>query len=269
MSSTPGAADPGVRSLAFRERKNPQRYWWHWGRTRQYVPDVYGCLRKDEWALFAEWYEQTEMGGEMAIPMISVLRGFIMGSGVSAIVQLGHWKGYSALLLGFALRRMRLKKALFSIDIDRDSTEFTRSWIERAGLTGQVALHLGDSADARCADAAVEYLGRSPQVVIIDSSHQYAHTLRELDLWYDRLPPGGMLFLHDTSDYAATFDGTGTGGVRRAAREWIARLPAGTAILIDGSADLTGRGGVAYADGCGLGIIQKPAPPWKPDKARA
>jgi predicted O-methyltransferase YrrM len=196
----------------------------------------------------------------MAVPMISVLRGFIMGGGVSSIVQLGHWMGYSTLLLGFTLRRMKLRKALFSIDIDKPATDFTRSWIERARLDEQVALHLGDSADPSSADAAVKYLGRAPQVVIIDSSHQYTHTLRELDLWYERLAPGGMLFMHDVSEYAAGFDGTGKGGVRRAAREWIAKLPAGQALLIDGNPDVTGESGVAYADGCGLGIIQKPAP---------
>lgn len=272
MTATPRAADPAVRSLAYTKGTDPRRYWWHWGRARQYIPDVYGCLRQDEWALFAAWFEETERVGrlgEMAVPMVSVLRGFLMGSGVSAVVQLGHYAGYSTLLLGFMLRRMKRRNALFSIDIDPDATEFTRGWVERAELTQQVALHLGDSADPRSADAADAYLGRPPQAVIIDSSHEYAHTLRELDLWYGRLPPGGMLFCHDASVYAATFDRTGKGGVRRALREWLARLPgggAGSAILIDGDADVPGKAGIAYADGCGLCIIQKPAPAWTPDQ---
>lgn len=269
MTSSVSAPDPATRSLSFRERKH-RRYWWHWGQARQYIPDVYGCLRQDEWGLVQEWYDETERTGylgEMAVPMISVLRGFIIGSGVSSVVQLGHYAGYSSILLGFALRRMKRKRALFSIDIDPKCTAFAQGWVKRAGLQEVVSLHVGDSADAACADAALAYLGRPPQVVIVDSSHQYAHTLRELDLWYGRLPPGGMLFLHDSSDYAAEFDKTGKGGVRRALGEWLPRLPAGSAILISGDADVTGATGVAYGDGCGLGIIQKPAPPLVPIKA--
>lgn len=265
-ASPPGVAAASPRSMPFAERKH-RRYWWHWGKSRRYVPDVYSCLRADEWDVLQAWYDETErleLMGEMAVPMVSVLRGFIVGSGVSAIVQLGHYVGYSTLLLGFALRRMRRAKALFSIDIDRRCTEFTGTWVGKAGLGDQVALQLGDSADPACADAAIAYLGRPPQVVIVDSSHQYAHTLRELDLWYDRLPPGGMIFMHDSSEYAATFDSKRTGGVRRALLEWLPKLPAGSAILIQGDADLTGQKGTPYADGCGLAIIQKPAPPLVP-----
>ncbi len=273
MSVASRAQDPTQtsspeRSNAFCGRTH-RRYWWHWGQARRYVPDVYGCLTDEEWGVVEAWYDETErlkMAGEMAIPMISVLRGFLMGSGVSAVVQLGHYAGYSTLLLGFVLRRMGRTRALFSIDIHEPSTDFTRRWVEHAGLADQVALHLGDSADPASADAALAYLGRPPQVVIIDSSHQHAHTLRELDLWYERLPAGGMLFLHDASDYAATFDRSGEGGVRRALREWLARVPAGNAILIDGNADLSGKDGTAYVDGCGLGIIQKPPAPPKPIK---
>lgn len=267
-ASPPGVAPPNPRSMPFAERKH-RRYWWHWGQTRRHVPDVYSCLRADEWEIVQAWYDETErleLMGEMAVPMISVLRGFIIGSGVSAIVQLGHFLGYSTLLLGFALRRMRRQKALFSIDIDRKWTEHSTAWVKRAGLGDQVALHRGDSADPACADAAIAYLGRPPQLVIVDSSHQYAHTLRELDLWYDRLPPGGMMFMHDSSEYAATFDSTGKGGVRRALLEWLPKLPAGSAIVIQGDADLSGRTGTPYADGCGLAIIQKPAPPLAPIK---
>lgn len=259
--AAPNQPSVQTRSLPFSERTH-RRYWWHWGQTRRFIPDVYGCLRQDEWEIIRAWYEETEqreLMGEMAVPMISVLRGFLMSGGASAIVQLGHYCGYSTLLLGFALRRMRRRRALFSIDIDERCTEFTRSWVERAGLNDQVELHVGDSADPASAEAAVRYLGRPPQIVIVDSSHEFAHTGRELALWYDRLPPGGMMFLHDSSEYAETFDRTRAGGVRRALLEWLPRLPAGSAILIAGDADPAGDAGTPYADGCGLAIIQKPA----------
>jgi predicted O-methyltransferase YrrM len=256
----PGAA---ARSLVFAASTH-SRHWWHWGEDRQYVPDVYAFLAPHEWAIMAEWFEESKRAGytgEMAIPMVSLLRGFIVGSGLSSIVQLGHYAGYSTLILGFALRRMKRQNALFSIDRYPAAHAFCRAWVQRARLTGQVRLHLGDSADPVSAEAAAAYLGRAPQAVIIDSSHQYAHTVKELDFWFDRLEPGGMLFLHDTSEYAASFDKTGQGGVRRAVLEWRERHPGVGVMMIDGDANLSGKAGIAYADGCGLGMIQKPAPP--------
>ena len=44
-----------------------------------------------------------------------------------------------------------------------------------------------------------------PQLILLDSSHQYEHTLRELDLWVPRMEPGSIMLLHDTSTYARTW----------------------------------------------------------------
>ena len=53
-------------------------------------------------------------------------------------------------------------------------------------------------------------------MVFIDSSHEYWNTRAELDAWYPALAPGGLIVLHDSSEFAAGFDVTAKGGVRRA-----------------------------------------------------
>lgn len=235
------------------------RYWWHRGPGRGYEPDIYRVLTPGQRSVLLAWYADTlkrNLIGEMATPMTSAVLGFVNGSGVRRIVQLGHFAGYSCLMLGWALERMGAPRGLFSIDMRERNTRLTRGWLERAGLTGFVGLRTSDSADPACVPAAREYLGGAPRCVIIDSSHQYAHTLAELDLWYAALAPGGLMFLHDASPMAAGYDRTGEGGVRRALDEWLARpgAPAGLTLLGPGAHGDEGP----YADPSGLCVVQKP-----------
>ncbi|MCC7387765.1 MAG: class I SAM-dependent methyltransferase [Phycisphaerales bacterium] len=258
MTTDPGTADRSLRSTDFGDRAH-RRYWWHRTGGRSYAPPVYSDLTEAEWAVMEAWFEDSERvgsGGEMSVPMISVLQGFIMGSGIRSIVQLGHYKGYSTLMIGMMLRRMGVEKGLVSIDIDKGMTEGVQGWLARAGLEAQVRLIVSDSAAPGMPAAAEVILGRAPRCLIIDSSHQYAHTLRELDLWWDALAPGGLMFLHDCSDYARGWDSTGEGGVRRALEEWLPRHPETAALMLEGNPNADGP--VAYADGCGLCMMQKP-----------
>lgn len=235
------------------------RYWWHAGPGRGYEPDIYRVLTPAQRGLLLGWYAETlERGmiGEMAAPMTSAVLGFVNGSGVRRVVQLGHFAGYSCLMLGWALQRMGAERALFSVDLQERHTAMTRGWLARAGLGGVVGLRTSDSADPACVPAAREYLGGDPACVIIDSSHQYEHTLAELDLWYAALAPGGLMFLHDASPAAAAYDRTGRGGVRRALDEWLARPGAPGAITLAGPAAHGDEG--PYADPSGLCLLQKP-----------
>jgi predicted O-methyltransferase YrrM len=252
------------RSRVFEDRKHERdRYWWHNMPGNKYVPAIYRSLSVEEWDVIAAWYrdsEERKFVGEMCIPMISVLQGFIEGSGIRHVVQCGHYAGYSAMLLGFMFRRMRQVGGLYSIDIDPQSTEYARQWIERAGLSSHVQLVLGNSADSEAPNRAREYFQGEVDCVIIDTSHEYEHTLTELDLWYPALRPLGLLFLHDTSRFAIQYDTSGKGGVQRAFREWVAARGAPALNLNeDLSADQlrVGKNGV-YLDPNGLGIIQKP-----------
>jgi predicted O-methyltransferase YrrM len=249
-----------LRSRRFAENSHG-RFWWHHLPGTDYVPPLYAVLSDEEWDVMEEWYEDTlraESIGEINVPAMSMIQGLVMGSGVSRIVQLGHYYGYSALLVGFMLRNMGADGRLLSIDIDPKATDFTQKWIDRAGLRRQVQLHLGDSAAEASVEAAAQSLGGMPQLILLDSSHQYAHTIRELDLWVPRMEPGSIMLLHDTSVFAKTFDTGGAGGVQQALDDWLPSHPEAAFVSLnrqvsphDTAADLV------YKDGCGLGILQR------------
>jgi predicted O-methyltransferase YrrM len=249
------------RTASFAERSHP-RYWWFQQFRPKYDPPVFSTLNDQEWSVIDAWFAQSEIDhpngtGECAIPAISLLHGLITGNNVSRVVQLGHFIGFSTLLLGLTLRRMGFDHALFSIDIDPNVTAYTQGWLEKARLEATVQLKVGDSADRSGPSEAVAYLGDAPSLIFIDSSHQYEHTLKELNLWYPALQPGGFILMHDVSQFAASFDETGQGGVARAAKEWLSTSAAG-GLMVNGNLTNQSGSAITYRDGCGLGIIQKP-----------
>ena len=226
-----------------------------------YVPPVYTWLADDEWTIIADWYAETDRSaqiGEAAVPLISLLHGLVMGNRAARIVQLGTHAGYSALLLGFMLRRMDSRRGLFTLDIDRAFCEIARDWLKRAGLLDFVEVAEGSSLEATSLAGARDYLGGAPELVILDSSHEYGATLQELDLWYAELAPGGLLVVHDISRFAQSFDVTQSGGVRRAFDEWRAANPTAETFLLNGEARSMDLPRPFYKDACGVGLIHKP-----------
>lgn len=230
----------------FLSRKDHWRFYWF--QNHSYLPPVYAGLSDDEFQLFTEWFEDTERLnwiGECNIPVISSLLGVIEGNGIDSIVQLGHYAGYSTLLIGWALRRMGKKNALFTIDINPCFTEYLDNWIKRADLQDQVKTLVSNSSDASVTQAAKDYLGKDVKLLFIDSSHQYEHTLSELKLWYPELPSSGLIAMHDISEDARRYDSTAQGGVLRAIDEW----SLGTQVPVFRLAQ------PVFQDTCGLGWI--------------
>jgi predicted O-methyltransferase YrrM len=255
------------RSMSFRAREHG-RYWWHRLADTDYVPSVYASLADDEWEVLDAWFRETDekrLAGEINVPAMCLLQGLVSGGAIRRVVQLGHYSGYSSLLLGFMLRRMGVQNGLFSIDIDPTVTEFSRDWIARAGLAGQVTLHTGDSADPVSIEAALSTLGGPPQLILLDSSHQYAHTVVELDCWVPVMPVGGLMLLHDTSVFAEDWDSSREGGVHRALQSWLPSHPEVNAInlnaFVERDADVNA---LTYKDACGLGLVQKIGPSPRP-----
>jgi len=243
----------------FFEGRQGDRYWWHRVTGNAYVPDVYAQLSPAEWQVLKDWFIDTDerlMIGECSVPLIGWLTSFVSSNNVSRIVQLGTYVGYSTLLLGWTLKRMGKRRGLMTVDVDPVATAYTESWLDRAELRGIVEQHLGDSADPELPALAEEILGGPPQLVFIDSSHQYAHTLQELNLWYDAIVPGAIMAMHDVSEFAAAFDPTGKGGVHRALSEWSANHPGATFSLAFPSVSREGHL-PTYIDGCGLGVVLK------------
>ncbi len=249
------------RSRAWSNESAP-RYWWHRLPGMEYNPAIYSDLAEEEWTLVRAWYNETNQAGqvgEVAVPLMSLLQGFVLGNRATRLVQLGTHAGYSSLLFGFMLRRMQAKHGLFTLEIDPQFCAIARGWISRAGLEDFVAVAESNSLEPASVTAAQEYLGGAPGLIILDSSHEYRATLRELDLWYAALDAGGLLVVHDVSRFAQTFDVTGEGGVRRAFDEWRAANPEPETFLLNGAARSMDLPRPFYKDACGLGLIHKPA----------
>jgi len=252
-------SDDSLRSRAWREKPG-SRYWWHHLPGADFVPPIYSDLSETEWTTLCQWYDETDQSGpigECAVPLISILHGLVMGSRARRIVQLGTCAGYSALLLGWMLRRMKAERGLFSLDLDPASCEMSRRWLARGGLQGFVEIAERNSLDPESPLAAKNYLGGIPELIIIDSSHEYQATLTELDLWFDALAPGGLLVLHDVSRFAEEFDVTHLGGVGRAFTEWREAHPDVESFSLNGDAKSMELPRPLYKDACGLGLIHK------------
>lgn len=244
------------RSLKFAKRQGG-RYAWH--QFGNYVPPLYSFLTDEEWDVLENWYDDTEkekLLGECNIPFLSVVQGFIMGSVIDRIVQLGHFAGYSTLLIGFMLRKMQKKRSFLTIDISRRCCDYTRKWVEIAKIEDYVSIELGDSADPKMVANAGKFFQAPPKAIVLDSSHQYGHTMSELRLWYPSLDNGGFMFLHDSGEYAEEFDSTKKGGVHVAMQEWLTQTREARAVNIYPPAHTYVN--PIYKDPCGLGIIQKP-----------
>ncbi|MEE2777418.1 MAG: class I SAM-dependent methyltransferase [Acidobacteriota bacterium] len=246
------------RSLAYSSRQHA-RYWWY--RRHSFVPEPLAMLDDEEWSILDAWYDETDLrglAGECSIPAISVLQGMIGGGAISRVVQLGHFAGFSALLLGFYFRRLGRPKSLFSIDIDGECSSFTSSWIRRADLEDFVHIQVGDSGDPTMSDATASWLGDAPQLVFVDASHAYGQTVTELHLWYEATIGGGLLLFHDASGLAEDFDPTKLGGVRRALVDWEQETGVPVLLLNGGYVATTPAERLVYRDPCGLGLVQKP-----------
>lgn len=245
--------------------QNPApRYWWHRLPGMNFVPPVYADLSEEEWEILRKWYDETDASGligECAVPLISFLHGLVMGNRAARIVQLGTCSGYSALLLGFMLRRMNVGRGLFSVDIDPQMLTTSRHWIERAGLAPFVHIAQLDSTDEKTPDMAKNFLGGDPDLIIVDSSHEYQSTLAELNLWYPALASGGLIVLHDVSHFAAEFDITKKGGARRAFAEWRQEHPEVETFTLNGEARSMDLPRPLYKDVCGIGLIHKAGTP--------
>ena len=248
------------RSRAWQHNPHP-RYWWHRLSGNDYVPPVYSDLSDEEWNVLRDWYAETDRNGpigECAVPLISLLHGLVMGNRVTRIAQMGTCAGYSALLLGWMLRRMNAQRGLFSLDHDPAMCELTRAWIDRADLRDFVEIAEGSSLETQSIDTARKYFGGNPELIILDSSHEYESTVKELDLWYAALAPGGVLVLHDVSEFAAGFDVTGQGGVRRAVAEWRQQHPEVETFSLNSESRSMEEERPLYKDACGVGLIHKP-----------
>jgi len=241
-----------------------ERSHWHQLDSAAGAPFYYGLLTIEQRGLLQRWLDVTEgerLVGETSVSAMGMLAGLILGNRIGRVVQCGHYAGYSLLVLGMLMRNAQIDGHIISFDIDQNVTRFTQDWITEAGLDDTAHARVMDSADPFCMAECMRVMTGPPDLVFIDSSHQYRHTLDELDLWSNLITPGGFIAFHDASRLAAVFDHHKAGGVRGALDEWLARNKHVNAIIIDPLATETAA--PIYLDPCGFALLQV-----QPDKKR-
>ena len=178
-------------------------------------------------------YSQTQcvrlgmsVGGWTSPSQLSYLVGqvFACPNG-SVIVEIGVWKGRSAVAMGAACRGA--DKTVYAVDpwVDYETTkgslqtriqEFGEESIESVyeqflGRRRELSLEAQIVViRAASADAAREWRGRRPSMVFIDGQHSYEAVTTDLELWSSLLEPGGILCGDDWK----------LSGVRRAVRSF-------------------------------------------------
>lgn len=240
--------------------RNDARYGWFKNPRHNYDPFIFSLLDEHDKSIIEEWYMDTETKwpngiGASGFTAISTIAGFILGSGIQNLVQLGHYAGFSTLMLGYVFKYMGIKNALISFDIHEKATDYTIHWIKKAGLEEQVKIMLLDSTSGEAINEAKNYLV-DIESVFIDSSHNYSHTKEELHLWHEQLIPFGFLFLLGVSTYAKAYDSEKQGGVKAAMLEFMNDNNSNS-LLINSKIGENKNLKSIYTDPRGLGIMQK------------
>lgn len=236
-----------------------RRYWWF--KLNKCLPLFFHYYTPQQTQLLCEWYNETDTtgSGECNYPLIGLFIGLIGSNPCSRMkmVQLGHYNGFSSLLLGFVFQNLNIPNSFISFDISSKITIQANKWTQRAGLDNYVKQLVGDSVDPHNVDVALEHLQTDAiDILFIDSSHEYHHTLKELNLWFPKLKQGGFIFLHDTSLKARQANGI---GVHDAFQKFCNTHKESIQHININSFVQKGfrKADLLYQDGCGVGILQK------------
>jgi len=80
------------------------------------------------------------------------------------------------------------------ISVDQQDLPQTRPMLERYGLTGKWQFHLSDDVTFGLAWPK----DKKADLIFVDTSHQYEHTKKEIEIYEPILRPGGIMVFHDT-----------------------------------------------------------------------
>lgn len=103
---------------------------------------------------------------------------------VQRVLEIGTFTGYAAISMAMGMGE---KGVLHTIDINDEIEDFTRNYIERSGLAGQIVFHIGDACEI------IPGLDECFDLVFIDADkRQYAAYYR---LVFDKVRPEVSLWL--------------------------------------------------------------------------
>ena len=98
------------------------------------------------------------------------------------ILEIGTYTGYSALCLASGLSENGL---IHTIEIDPELEDFIMKYVEKAGLTDRVKLHIGNAIDI------IPHLNESFDLVFIDADKE--NYLNYYNLIFDKVRKGGFI----------------------------------------------------------------------------
>lgn len=128
-------------------------------------------------------YEEacTEPDSDIALHLPTLVNA-ALAIEAKRVIELGVRRGASTRAWLWAM--YRTLGHLWSVDID-----------PAPNLLGPWTFVQGDD----CTPSVLNRLPEHVDIVFIDTDHDYAHTLHELELYVPRVRHGGCVFLHDTS----------------------------------------------------------------------
>lgn len=100
----------------------------------------------------------------------------------TTVLEIGSFTGYATLCL---LEGLAPKGTIHTIEVNQELGYLIRKYIERAGATNQIQLHIGD------AKKIIPVLDASYDLVFIDAGKM--HYPQYYDLVIDRINPGGYI----------------------------------------------------------------------------
>ena len=122
------------------------------------------------------------------------LHGLVTGINAKTVIELGVNTAESTVALLEAVAAT--DGILTSVDI-QDLPQ-TRPMLEGYGLTGRWQFHMMDDIKF---GLEVWPKGKLADLIFVDTSHQYAQTKREIEVFEPILRPGGIMVFHDTVSF--------------------------------------------------------------------
>lgn len=115
------------------------------------------------------------------------------------------------------------EKMLVAIDPNQSQNSKALSFFDKAGFNGLYKIVTSSSESNDAQNSAMQ---NSPyDIIYIDSLHDYGQITKELQIYFKMLRKGGLLFCHDSSEFATQFDTKKEGGVRKGLKEFIEKNP--------------------------------------------
>lgn len=129
---------------------------------------------------------RTDIGDHLERLFVEALR-----ARPDTIVELGVRGGEST----FAFERVARSVGADLVSVDVEDTTYASDY-ERWRFVEADDVAFAERFEEWCADANVD---PAVDVLFVDTSHRYEHTLAEIDAWFPRLSDGAVVLFHDTN----------------------------------------------------------------------